>query len=256
LIRKPEWPGEQFKLLQIPCLLRAELEAIRLSQYTFICSQSDRSYLARFGVTDHLKVVPNSTRLPPLNDADHSEAMVLFVGSMIYPPNAVAADTLVRDIWPQILAHLPDARLVIAGTRPELIPAYSSAPRGVQFAGFVDDLGELYARARVVCCPIVYGGGTRVKIIEAAAYGRAIVATSLAAEGLDFRDGREILIRNDSAELAQECIRLLQKPKQAQQLGAAARALALSSYDREVVMSQLEQLFRGALSVPTPSRLS
>lgn len=256
LLRKPEWPGEQLKLLQIPCLLRAEIAAIRLSRSTFICSQSDRRYLERFVAGGHLQVVPNSTRLPQLHEADHSQALVLFVGSMIYPPNAVAADTLVRDIWPQILAHLPDAQLVIAGARPDLIPAYAGAPRGVRFAGFVDDLGELYPRARVVCCPILYGGGTRVKIIEAAAYGCAIVATPLAAEGLDFRDGREILIRNNSAALAQECVRLLQKPDEARQLGAAARALALKAYDREAVLAQLEQLFRGALGVAGPSGLS
>jgi glycosyltransferase involved in cell wall biosynthesis len=60
----------------------------------------------------------------------------------------------------------------------------------VEFRGFVDDLSALYAETRIVCCPIVIGSGTRIKLVEAASYARPIVATRIGAEGLDFRDGR------------------------------------------------------------------
>ena len=247
LVRSPQWLGEQLKLLHIPRLLFAEMQAIRLSQRTFICSHSDHRYLQRLVGEKHLAVVPNSSPIPPGDTHDRSEAVVLFVGSMFYEPNALAADTLVRDIWPRVLAQMPDARLVIAGIHPELIPAFASAPPGVTFTGFVTDLSELYATARVVCCPILYGGGTRIKIIEAAAYGRPVVATSLAARGLAFQKGSEILISDNFAQLAQECVRLLQNPHEARELGVAARERARSTYDRSVILQQLEKIFAGGL---------
>lgn len=250
LLRKPEWPGEQIKLLRIPRLLLAEIEAIRLSRRTLICSGVDLRYLQRYVGGDQLEVIANSTVLPALGEHDRSEPVVLFVGSMIYEPNTLAAQALVRDIWPRVLAQVPGARLVIAGMHPERIPAFSQPPAGVTFSGFVEDLRELYATARVVCCPILYGGGTRVKIIEAAAYGCAVVATPLAAEGLDFRDGTEIVLRKDPAQLAQECVRLLRNPEQARRLGAAARDRARGSYDRKVILARLEQLFRSGLNQP------
>jgi glycosyltransferase involved in cell wall biosynthesis len=248
LWRKPTYRGEQLKLVHIPRMFLAEIEAIKLSRRTFICSESDRQYLGRFVDRRHLEVVSNSIRFPALDSQDRSESTVLFVGSMTYEPNALAADTLVRDIWPLVHAQLPGARLVIAGINPELIPSYSSAPASVTFTGFVDDLAEIYAKTRVVCCPISYGGGTRVKIIEAAAYGCAVVATSLAAEGLDLRDGQEIVIRENSEQLAKECVRLLRNTEEARRIGAAAYQRARVKYDRNAMLAQLEQLFRDGLS--------
>jgi glycosyltransferase involved in cell wall biosynthesis len=83
----------------------------------------------------------------------------------------------------------------IAGNKPERIPSFASHPPGVEFTGFVEDLGQLYQRVGIVCCSILSGGGTRLKILEAAAYGKAIVSTTVGAEGLELRDSIEIVIR-------------------------------------------------------------
>jgi len=116
----------------------------------------------------------------------------------------------------------------------------------VSFLGFVDDLDSWYARARVVCCPISHGSGTRVKIIEAAAHARAIVSTSMGAEGLNFRDGREILLRESPSALADACVELLNDPSRADHLGRAARARAAERYERSAVVTQLAGIFRAA----------
>jgi glycosyltransferase involved in cell wall biosynthesis len=113
----------------------------------------------------------------------------------------------------------------------------------VTFAGFVDDLDQWYRRARVVCCPVYYGAGTRVKIIEAAAHAKAIVSTHLGAEGLNFQDGREIVLRDTTADLADECVRLLRDASAAEQLGAAARDSARAIYDRSAVVERLVRIF-------------
>jgi glycosyltransferase involved in cell wall biosynthesis len=171
----------------------------------------------------------------------------LFVGIMSYLPNALAADTLVRDIWPTVRARVPNARLIIAGKDPERLRCYPATDPSVTLAGFVDNLAELYAKARVVCCPIVFGGGTRIKIIEAAAHARAVVSTTLGAEGLAFENEREIVVRDGVAPLAEACVRLLQDPAAAQRLGLAARERARATYERAAVVAQLERLFTRGL---------
>ncbi|MGH8276026.1 MAG: glycosyltransferase, partial [Steroidobacteraceae bacterium] len=243
-------------LLQTPRLLLAEIQAILLTRATFVCSEPDRRYLSRFTGSRRLQVVPNSIPFPASVSAEPSEPLVLFVGTMSYEPNALAADMLVKEVWPTVRARVPEARLVIAGTRPELATSYPPKDPSISFAGFVDNLGELYSRARVVCCPITYGAGTRVKIIEAAAHARAIVSTPLGAEGLTLADGSEIVLRESPDLLAQECVRLLQDEVAARQLGLAAREKARCTYDREAVLAQLERLFAAGLGERRSSTVS
>ncbi len=243
LLRHPAWPMERLMLLQIPRLMLAEIQAIRLATATFVCSEEDRRYLARFVGPDRVRTVVNSVRFPAVSAQDVSEPLVLFVGSMGYRPNGQAADALVHEIWPSVLARIPEARLVIIGSRPELAASYPPRDPSVTFAGFVDDLDQWYRRARVVCCPIHYGAGTRVKIIEAAAHAKAIVSTHLAAEGLNFQDGREIILRDTAADLADECVRLLRDARAGEELGAAARDRARAIYDRSALVERLVRIF-------------
>jgi glycosyltransferase involved in cell wall biosynthesis len=221
----------------------AEIQAIRLATATFVCSEKDRRYLARLVGPDRVRTVVNSVRFPAVAAPDVSEPLVLFVGSMGYRPNAHAADALVQKIWPSVHARIPQARLVIIGSQPELAASHPPRDPSVTFAGFVEDLDPWYRRARVICCPIRYGAGTRVKIIEAAAHAKAIISTHLGAEGLGFQDGREIALRDTTAELADECVHLLRDARAAEQLGAAAQAAARATYDRSAVLEHLARIF-------------
>jgi len=244
LLRNPAWPGERLLLLQLPVLVLAEIRAVRLATATFVCSDADRRYLSRITGSARVQTIPNSVRFPPLGDADLSEPLVLFVGTMGYRPNAQAADSLVQNIWPAVRARIPTARLAIIGPGPERAESYGSADASVVFTGFVDDLYSWYRRARVVCCPIYHGGGTRVKIIEAAAHAKAVVSTRLGAEGLSFEDGREIILRDSPADLAEACVQLLADPSAAARIGHAALQRARSTYERTAVIDQLVSLFR------------
>jgi len=254
LLRCPEWPMERLKLLQIPRLLLTEIQAVHRSRLTFVCSDQDRRYLRRLGCSRRVKVVVNSTRFPERLRATASEPVVLFVGFLGYQPNAVAAEVLVQDIWPIVRTRVPNARLIVAGSRPEAVRCYPANDPSVTFTGFVENLTELYEQARLVCCPILTGAGTRVKIIEAAAHARAIVSTTLGAEGLAFENDRDIVLRDGVAQLAEGCIRLLQDPAAAERLGIAAREKARLTYEQRAVVAQLERLFREGLRPGWASR--
>jgi glycosyltransferase involved in cell wall biosynthesis len=244
LLHDPGWPAERLLLMQMPRLMLAEIQAVRLAAATFVCSEADRRYLARLTHSARVQTVPNSVTFPPLGDTDASDPLVLFVGAMGYRPNAQAADSLAQEIWPAVRARVPAARLAIVGPGREHTASYHSPDESVTFTGFVDDLQPWYRRARVVCCPIHHGGGTRVKIIEAAAHAKAIVSTRMAAEGLNFEDGREIILRDAPAELAQACVHLLGDPNAAAELGRAALQKARGTYERSAVVDQLADIFR------------
>jgi glycosyltransferase involved in cell wall biosynthesis len=244
LLRDPAWPAERLQLLQVPTLMVAEIRAMRLTAATFVCSEADRRYLARLTRGARVQVVPNSVPFPALGDSDSSEPLVVFVGAMGYRPNAQAADSLVQQIWPAVRGRAPAARLAIIGPGPERTASYRSADPSVTFTGFVDDLESWYRRARVVCCPIYHGGGTRVKIIEAAAHAKAIVSTRMGAEGLNFADEREIVLRDAPQEFAEACVHLLNDPHAAARLGRAALQKARSNYERGAVVDQLADIFR------------
>lgn len=231
--------------LQIPALWWGERQSIQKSLRTFVCSKLDRQYLTQQrlqGVVD----VPNAVPIPPEQPLC-PEPTLMFLGGYYYFPNLNAANFLIEQVWPLIRKTRPDAQLLIAGTHPENIRSYHNDIPGVTFTGFVDDLEALYRRTRIVCCPILSGGGTRMKIIEAAAHGKAVVATPIGAEGLSLRDGEDILIRRSAGAIAQACLELLDNDSLCQRLGSTAREKAIQQYDRAQVVRLIQTHIRTAL---------
>lgn len=245
----PVWPSKRLKYLQIPALIAGERSAIKLSRKTFVCSDLDRRKLQRLFRAKNVESVPNAVALQPVGPPSLSPT-VLLLGTYGYAPNRLGAEYFLDQVWPRILAANPNAQAIIAGAQPESIRHHRSHPPGVTFPGFVSSLDELYARAKVVICPILTGGGTRVKIMEAAAYGRPIVATSVGAEGIDLRDGDEILLRDTPAGFADACIELLGNDVAARDLGDHARQAIAEKYDRSQVVDRLASILSEHSRIP------
>ena len=233
------------RYLWVPSQWWGEREAIVRSDRTFVCSDVDREYLRRSMGVSNVTVIPNAA--PLVDDRpSRSEPIVLFVGTYGYAPNRVAAEHLVRDIWPRLVRLRPDAKLLIVGPRSEELPSFAAPPSGVQFLGFVPDLDELYARTRVFCCPVQSGGGTRLKILEAASYGIPVVSTPMGAEGIEMEPERE----NPPAP---ECrrdghgvrwvARGIRNVRSA--LGARGRARVRTLYSRELVVARMRAMLTG-----------
>lgn len=235
----PYWKSKFLYYLEVPSLLMLERRAIKLAKKTFVCSERDRAYLTDIWRLPNVVVVPNAVNMPVMRAATAAPTL-LFIGGYFYPPNAVAAEFLITEIWPLVKREITDANLIIAGASPELIKSFNRHVGGVQYTGFVEDLDELYRETRVVCCPILAGGGTRVKILEAAAYGKPIVSTHIGAEGIEFEDGREILLRDDAKSFAHACIELLREPALCDALGKAARKKVELLYHRDNVIKLIQ----------------
>jgi glycosyltransferase involved in cell wall biosynthesis len=237
----PRWRLKPLLYLQVPALWWGERGAIVRAERAFVCSENDRRYLRRTMRVRNVDVVPNA--VPRIADrALTADPTVLFLGAYSYAPNVVAAEYLVREVWPRLIQLHPAARLLIAGPGAEEIPGFHHPPPGVEFLGFVPDLDSLYRRVRVVCCPIQSGGGTRIKILEAASHGIPVVATPIGAEGLDLVPEREILLRRDPRGLAQACADLLADGARASRIGTAARQRVRALYARDAVVRRMATL--------------
>jgi glycosyltransferase involved in cell wall biosynthesis len=237
------WFSKSINLLKVIAIFLAERKAARLSERLFVCSEYDRRYLQQLGFGSRVVTVPNAISFPSSSPFFAGQT-VLFLGFLSYPPNSEAAERLVSVIWPLVLRKCPRAQLIIAGKAPENVPSYRLTPKNVEFTGLVGDLDKLYRRTRLVCCPLSSGGGTRLKLIEAAAYGKAMVSTSIGVEGLSFSNGTEILIRDDDLGIAEACARLLHDDGLCARLGEAARTKAKSLYDRPVIRDRIASEFR------------
>jgi len=225
--------------LLLPALVSGEKKAVRLSAETYVCSEKDRQLLEReFGVRN-VAVIPNSVSMPDYTPPS-PDPVLLFLGSD-YGANLEAAGYMTRRIWPRVREAMPSARFIIAGISRGMLGNDIEVARGVEVPGFVENLDLLYAGSRVVVTPILVGGGTRFKIIEAGAYGRPVVSTTVGMEGIDLVPGPEIIVRDDPEAFASACVELLGDAPLCERIGLAAREKIAARYDRRAVIEEIRQ---------------
>jgi glycosyltransferase involved in cell wall biosynthesis len=179
----------------------------------------------------------------PEPDRPAAEPAVIFTGNMRWPPNAEAVRWLMREVWPRVAERVPAARLVVVGADP---PADVLAHAGerVEVPGRVPELEPWFERASIVAIPILSGAGIRLKVLDALASGRAIVSTTMGAEGARVVDGEHVLIRDDERSFADAVVRLLEDRAERRRLGANARRLAEERYDWRALGDRFEALLR------------
>jgi len=148
---------------------------------------------------------------------------------MDWEPNIDAMEFFCRDIWPAILAEFPDARFQVVGRNPHpRVRRLASA--SVEVTGTVASVTDYLKAATVVIVPLRIGGGTRLKIFEAMAMAKAMVSTSIGAEGLDVAGGRDLLIADNAPSFAAGILQLLRQPELRRTYEQNAAALA-ARYD-------------------------
>ncbi|MES0195695.1 glycosyltransferase family 4 protein [Mesorhizobium sp. M0011] len=190
---------------------RLERKAIALVDRVWVCSSQDRERL--MALSRHklpIDVVPNGIphaghspeTLPDEPGSGESFPVILFVGHLGYPPNVDAVQRLAGSILTRIRLALPTATLILAGRNPTTAVQALAGLRGVELVEDPEDMAPLLSRAHLTIIPLAAGGGTRIKILEAMAWGVPVIATPLAAEGLDLVDGEELLLSDTDEGLA------------------------------------------------------
>jgi glycosyltransferase involved in cell wall biosynthesis len=243
-LERPIWPGKLVYCSHAPAMLAAEWRGARRSKATFVCSDDDARHLRRLGFGSKALVIPNALPLPAPGVNSTCPETLLYIGSFRHKPNCDGAERLLTKIWPLIRARNPSAKLIIAGKQPEQIPGFNDSLRGVEFTGFVSDLGALDARSRVVVCSPSMGW-TRMKLIEAASCSKPMVSTRIGAEGLDLTNGVDILLRDDDRSFAEACSGLLDDALPCAKLGNAARNKVTRLYNASRVQCRIADIMLG-----------
>jgi glycosyltransferase involved in cell wall biosynthesis len=165
-----------------------------------------------------------------------------FVGSLDWMPNEDGVIRFVHNVWPMVRNVRPGATFAIVGRNPSAaIKRLAEAP-GVEVAGSVPDVRPYLNEASVIVVPLQVGGGTRLKIFAAMAMAKAVVSTTLGAEGLPVEHGRELLIADDDALLAQSIADLFMDVERRKWLGQNAYALVRQQFDSEAIARQFEEI--------------
>jgi sugar transferase (PEP-CTERM/EpsH1 system associated) len=247
--RRPRrWLGATYSWLQWQKLRRYEAAVCRQAEQVIACSPADAEALARLVPGLQTSVVPNgvdteSYRPGVVPAAALGQYALVFTGKMDFRPNVDAILWFCSEVLPAIRQAEPQAQLYVVGKNPHPRLAALVAQPGVTLTGYVDDVRPYIAAASVYVVPLLTGGGTRLKVLEAMAMGKAIVSTTLGCEGIPVIPGREVVLANSPAEVVAQVLALLQNPRRREELGRAARAFVEQHFNWRMVTAPLEQVY-------------
>jgi len=211
-----------------------------------VVSELDKVRLLENASNAKIEVVPNgvdifyfrSTKINP------QKCSIIFSGSLNWYPNENGILWFIEKVWAIIKKEIPNASLTIAGKNPTLkIKEKANKDPSIKVTGFVDDIRPFLDQAEVYICPILDGGGTKIKLLDAMAMGKAIVSTSIGAEGLLIKDGKNILIADNPMEFARQVIKIIKNQKLRRILGLNARKLVEKNYSWGTIANKLNQVY-------------
>lgn len=251
-------------------LRRASIEKNRLKQFYFwqegvrlrhyerlvcpqfdlniTCSRLDTGRLDAVAPGATVREVPNGVDTEyfrPDGGPEHPASLV-FAGNLSWYPNAAAMLFFAERVWPELKKHFPAVTMdVIGANPPPRLAALAARDKDFRVHGFVPDVRPYIGAATLYVCPIMDGGGTKLKILDALAMGKAIVAHPIACEGIGVRDGHDVIFAESAREFVEKIVTLLASPQTRMELSRNARSLAESTYSyaeigRQLV-SELEQ---------------
>lgn len=220
-----------------------EAELLSRLRAAVVFTPRDAAILADLYPEANVQIIPLGVEMPeaqPSSTTGMGSYSILFVGNLVHPPNLDAVEWLVRDILPLVRQRLPEAKLYVVG--PGAVPQFARSD-GVTTTGMVPDVNPYMQSATVLVAPLRSGGGMRVKVLEAMAAAKPVVATSLAMEGIAIRPGRDVLIANTARDFAEAILRLLADDSLRSQLGANARAIAERDHSMRSMAMRYENLY-------------
>lgn len=213
-----------------------ELQMMNKADLFIPVSQTDLDIFQRSGCGIPAVAIPTGYVFDELPEADYGNEnnSVAFIGGMDWLPNREGVEWFLSDVWPKVLKQVPDAQFYLAGRNfPNELRQRKE--KGLHVLGEVEDAKAFVNAHAVAIVPLFAGSGMRVKIVEAMAWSRAIVSTSIGAESLAYTHDKNILIADTAKDFAQAIVSVLKNPSQRKALGNEARQLILEKYDNRAI---------------------
>lgn len=247
-IRHPRrWLGALYSLIQWHKLRWYEAWVCRHADVVAAVSEPDARALRRIVPGLEVVIVPNGIDLAAYQDAgpppaEMSAHSLVFTGKMDFRPNVDAALWFAQQVLPLIREHVPDARFYVVGQRPHRRLDVLRDRADVVITGYVPETQPFIGGAAVYVIPLLSGGGTRFKVLEAMAIGRPIVSTSMGCDGFPVRSGREVILADEPAVFAERVVELMADPQKQKTLVAAGRIFS-EQYDWSHIVPILEAAY-------------
>jgi glycosyltransferase involved in cell wall biosynthesis len=214
------------------------------------CSELDCERLRAIAPAAHAVSIPNGVDVDYFRSTGapgSGPPSLIFVGSLNWYPNVDAVLFLLKEVWPGIKAVVPDLRLDIVGSAPpRAVLDAAAGSKDVKVHGFVDDVRPYMEAATVYVCPIRDGGGTKLKLLDAFAMQKCVLAHPIACEGIDVTPGRDVEFAASAEDFVQAIRRLLADPAGRENRGQAARQLVVERYSFAEIGRRLCGVFESA----------
>jgi len=249
------WLRRRFMSYQWRKMRRFEGEAGKgFDGVVAVSNRDQQSFESDYG-WQHAHVIDTAVNVEYFQPQAESEkpGHVLFIGSLDWTPNEEGVEHFVRNVWPEVRKRHPQAVFQVVGRNPPASVTRLGEVPGVEVVGTVPDVRPYVAQAAVVVVPLFVGGGTRLKIFEAMAMNKAVVSTSLGAEGLDVIDGEHIRISDADSDFAQAVSELLSDSPKRARLAENACRLVQESFSAETVARQFDQICRETVAAAARS---
>lgn len=245
-LRQPRrWVAAAYSAEQVRRLRKFERWVCQQADWVTAVSHPDKVHLEKLtNCRTPITVIPNSLDVPQfqLEAADAIPSDIVFSGKMDYRPNVDAVLWFVDEVWPRVRRERPSTTFTIVGQKPHARLERLRSEPGITLTGWVDRVEPYLAGAKVFVLPFRVGSGTRLKLIEAMAAGKALVSTAVGAEGFPVENDREIKLVDEAEGFATAVLHLLNHPEERQRLGQAAQHFA-RQYDWRVVVPQFLEIY-------------
>ena len=249
----PSLPRKIYATLRARRVKSVERDILRTCCGHVVCSERERRALLERVPEARIAVVENGVDTKAFDGLEKNvRNRVLFVGSMAYHANSDAIQWFTDRVWPAIHQRFPQWTLTLVGSDPPPRVRALAARPGVEVTGTVPDVKPYYTEAILAIVPLLTGGGTRLKILEALAAGVPVVSTTLGVEGLAVTHGQEVLIVDREGDWLPACCELADQGALWQKLVTAGRRLVETRYDWDVLGKSMVSTYQNWLS-STPS---
>lgn len=243
------WHAALYSWIQYNKLKRFERDVCLNANAVVAVSRQDADAIALLDPRIQPRVIPNGVDCEyyvPSNEVcakPLAELSVVFTGKMDFRPNIDACVWFANEILPALRNEIPLAHVSFVGQKPSEQVLALKERAGIEVTGFVADTRPYIADAAVFAVPLRMGSGTRLKVLEAMAMGKAIVSTSFGVSGIECENGREVLIADTAQDFAHAIATLMRDKARARELGRNARILAQEKYDWQNLIPRFEELY-------------
>lgn len=251
IARNPLWKAVSWH--EWKRMAATERKYLQKADHVFTVSENDRAIFANFVAPQRLTVIQTGTDTEffcPRAEREIPGSLV-FTGSMDWLPNEDGIFFFANEILPLIRRRVPDVTLCVVGRKPSgRLQDLAARLPSIQLTGWVEDVRPYLARSAVCIVPLRIGSGTRLKIFEAMSMAKAVVSTSIGAEGLPVNENEHILMADDPATFAESTVHLLLDASRRKQIGQAARHLVEKNHSWTTISIGFAQALERVLDRP------